>query len=580
MQVLLWDSGSSCGVSRFDDLSEIVAAWRPAEDMPALERIERRVECGCFAAGFISYEAAPGFDAALRCRPPAEALPLLQFGVFSRRERIERPALATDAPFSVSAWQPLLAHDRYLQGLEHIRAHLARGDTYQVNFTFPLRADFCGSSQSFFAQLMRNQRARYGAYIDTDNFTIMSASPELFFSCADGRVCARPMKGTAPRGRTWREDVEHALLLRRSAKDRAENVMIVDMLRNDLGRIALPGGVRVSRRFAVERYPTLLQMTSEVTARSGAPISRILAALFPCASVTGAPKVRSMEIIAAEEGCARGVYTGAIGFMAPGRRAEFSVAIRTVLHQKHTGVLTYGAGSGVVWDSDPAGEYRECLLKAEVLQRRLPEFQLFETILWERSGGFFLLGLHFKRLQRSARYHGFALDRDLLRDSMQACAQQLNRQPGDCMRVRLVLDRRGACSYEYRRAPADAQRPSLVRLSRTCVDSRDVMLYHKTTQRAAYDHARGAQPQCDDVLLWNENGEVTESTIANVVFDFAGQLVTPAWQCGLLPGVFREHLLARGEIKEKIIKVSEIRSARRVFLINSLRRWIPAVVDA
>jgi para-aminobenzoate synthetase/4-amino-4-deoxychorismate lyase len=378
------------------------------------------------------------------------------------------------------------------------------------------------------------------------------------------------MKGTRPRGRWQEEDAALRERLLASAKDRAENVMIVDMVRNDLGRIARNGTVRVERLFEVERYPTVWQMTSTVTARTDASLAAIMEALFPCASITGAPKRRTMEIITRLEGGPRGAYTGAIGFIAPGRRAQFNVAIRTLVVDRASGNAEYGTGSGIVWDSAAEEEYRECLVKAEVLARRPQGFRLLETLLWEPGGGFFLLEEHLERLRRSADYFGFRVDPAAVREALEAFAVRF---PGGARRVRLTVDREGESRLEAEALAQAPRQPLRMGIAPAPVDSSSVFLYHKTTRRKVYEEAREACPGCDDVLLWNERGEATESTIANLVVRLDGELVTPPLASGLLPGVMRGWLLARGVIRERPLRLADLARCRRIYLVNSVRRW-------
>jgi para-aminobenzoate synthetase / 4-amino-4-deoxychorismate lyase len=330
--------------------------------------------------------------------------------------------------------------------VERIKDYLVRGHTYQVNHTFPLRASFTGDPWAFFLDLAAAQQGQYAAFIDTGPLAICSASPELFFRLDGDRLTARPMKGTAPRGRTLAEDESRIAELRRSEKNRAENLMIVDMIRNDLGRVAEIGSVAVPRLFEVERYPTLLQMTSTVTARTQASVAEILAHIFPCASITGAPKVRTMEIIRELEPQPRGIYTGAIGFIAPGRRAQFNVAIRTVLIDRERQQASYGVGSGLVWDSDAATEYAECVLKARVLTERRPSFQLLEALLWEPDSGYFLLAAHLERLANTAVYFQVPLDRPAIEAYLTEQARTLT-EPGK-IRLRVALDGRFTVEVE------------------------------------------------------------------------------------------------------------------------------------
>jgi para-aminobenzoate synthetase/4-amino-4-deoxychorismate lyase len=356
---------------------QVIEAHSLAEVIPALQQVQAQVaRQGGWAAGLLSYEAAPAFDPALvvRSQPAQEAFPLLWFGLFdapARRAERAAPEPAGPPPEPLR-WQVSQHYSRYQAAIERIKTHIARGDTYQVNYTLRLRAAFAGQPFELFERLAGAQQARYAAYLDLGRYVVCSASPELFFEAqplGGGRlqVSARPMKGTAARQARPEQDQAMAAWLQNDPKNRAENVMIVDMLRNDLGRIAEVGSVNVPRLFELERYPTVWQMTSTVTATTRASFGELMAALFPCASITGAPKVRTMQIIAALEEAPRRIYTGAIGWLAPGGQAQFSVAIRTALVDRHAGQVEYGVGGGIVWDSTPQGEWAEALLKARLL---------------------------------------------------------------------------------------------------------------------------------------------------------------------------------------------------------------------
>ena len=398
----------------FRDPVRVIEAHR-IEDVPAaLRAVEELVEKrGLHAAGFVSYEAAPAFDAALRTRPAA-SFPLLWFGIYTRPSTTRLPSSVSGE--SSYSWVPSISEETYRQGVGRIKEYIARGDTYQVNYTFRLAAAFSGAAESIFLKINRAQMAEYGAFIDTGRYAICSASPELFFLLDGHHLSSRPMKGTAARGRTLQEDLKQAARLQNSEKNRAENLMIVDMIRNDLGRVARTGSVRVPRLFEIERYPTVFQMTSTVTASSPAPFADIMAALFPCASVTGAPKPRTMEIIAELEQTPRRVYTGCIGFLSPGRQAQFNVAIRTILIDRERKRAEYGVGGGILWDSTVDDEYEECRIKARVLTSGYPEFSLLETILWTPDRGYYLLERHLARLRDSAAYFGFSVDLGRIRD--------------------------------------------------------------------------------------------------------------------------------------------------------------------
>ncbi|HXD74366.1 MAG TPA: aminodeoxychorismate synthase component I, partial [Vicinamibacterales bacterium] len=431
------------------------------------------------AAGFVTYEAGRAFG--LRTCAPDARLPLAWFALFEHGHAVEIDEPAAAAPYAVSGLAPSIDQPAFDHAFAKIRHHIGAGDTYQVNYTFDLRGQLSGDPFSLFADLAGTQRGRYSAYIDTGTHAICSASPELFFSLANGTIETRPMKGTARRGRTLAEDTEAAATLRATPKERAENVMIVDMMRNDLGRIAETGSVAVPELLRTERYPTVWQMTSTVSARTSATLAEIFAALHPSASVTGAPKVRTMEIISELERRPRGVYTGAIGYVAPGGDAQFNVGIRTAVIDLSTKALTFGVGSGIVWDSDPASEYQECLLKAAIFGRRPVPFDLLETMKWTPSAGYFLLDRHIHRLHRSSLYFEFAWsEADVLRELDRAIAGRTESQ-----RVRLLVSRDGTVRVECTPLSTGTM-PARLAIANDPVDPSDVFLYHKTTHRDVY----------------------------------------------------------------------------------------------
>jgi para-aminobenzoate synthetase/4-amino-4-deoxychorismate lyase len=551
----------------------VIAAETAEDVLPALRRVVAGVETeGLHAAGFIAYEAAPGFDQALIVCGPAP-LPLLWFGLYRAPQVWEH--LPAGGAYTLGEWRPSQEIDSYRRAIAEIKEAIARGDTYQVNYTIALHATWLGDPWGLFVDLANAQRGGYAAFVDLGTHAISSASPELFLDIDGDLVRSKPMKGTAPRGRTLDEDRQHMAALRGSQKDQAENVMIVDMIRNDLGRIARFGSVHVPSLLTVERYPTLLQMTSTVQARSDAPLDAILAALFPCASITGAPKVRTMQLIAGLEEGPRGVYTGAIGYLAPGRRARFNVAIRTVLVDRLAGQASYGVGSGIVWDSDADAEYAECRLKAQVLARRFPDFDLLETMRWTAADGVARRERHLQRLAASAEYFGFAVDLDEIRAQFETLHPSAVPDPA---RLRLLATRQGELRLQVFPLELPVV-PEQVRLglAREAVDVDDVFLYHKTTHRAVYEQARAGRPDCDDVLLWNQRGELTETTTANVVLSLDGRLVTPPVQSGLLAGALRTELLETGMVQEQVLGVNDLARCQAIYLVNSLRGWREAV---
>ncbi len=552
----------------FGQSQRIVSARHVAEVLPALRAVLEAVETtGSYAAGFIAYEAAPAFDQALVTHDETD-FPLLWFALCDApRQLIELPPVPS-APWPVLDWTPSITPDTYREAITTIRQHIERGDTYQVNFTYRLRSQVTADPWTLFWQLARAHDPPYGAFIDTGDWAICSLSPELFFHLDDTTIVSRPMKGTMPRGLWYADDQEKAAALRASHKDQAENVMIVDMVRNDLGHIADTGSVQVPELFALERYPTVWQMTSTVQARTTAPLDQILQAIFPAASITGAPKRRTMQLITQLESTPRRIYTGAIGFIAPNRRAQFNVAIRTLLIDRTSGQGEYGVGGGVVWDSHAGGEWAESQVKARVLHTPRPAFDLLETLRWTPDEGFWLLDLHLTRLAQSADYFGYRIDLVHIRQALASATADL---PAAGHKVRLLVSRHGACQVETGLLEPTSTDVPEIALARTPVDRHNPFLYHKTTHREVYAVARAACPDVSDVLLFNEQGEVTESTIANVVVDIDGRLYTPPIRCGLLAGTFRAWLLAQGQIHEQVLSISDILNSPRVYLINSVR---------
>jgi para-aminobenzoate synthetase/4-amino-4-deoxychorismate lyase len=568
----------------FSSPRHIVIAERLADVVPALREIEQLTEMQShYAAGFLSYEAASAFGPEMKThgvQSPrteerletedhelADGFPYVWFGIYPKPRPIllPRPSEARE----MLSWQPTVDRETYNAAIAQIKDHISEGRTYQVNYTMQLQTDFTGSTWDFFLHLGQYQN-EHAAYVDTGRYVICSASPELFFQLNGKTITCRPMKGTAKRGRTTTEDREQAEWLRNSGKNRAENVMIVDMLRNDLGRIAETGSVRVPKLFTAERYPTLWQMTSTVTAETSASLTEIFSALFPCSSITGAPKVSTMKIISELEILPRKVYTGSIGYISPGRKAKFNVAIRTALIDRETYQATYGVGGGIVWDSTNADEYEEALLKARVLIEEAGEFSLLETMLWTPEEGFFLREKHLARMLDSANYFGISASREMLEGGL----DQISYRFRSAMRVRLLLDQMGIVHLESRpHQPLETDRPLKIHIAKEPIDSDNIFLFHKTTQRDVYETARRAVPQHDDVLLYNQDGKLTEFTIGNLVVELDRKLFTPPISCGVLAGTFRAHLLESGKVTERIISIPQLRDCTKIFRVNSIRRW-------
>jgi para-aminobenzoate synthetase / 4-amino-4-deoxychorismate lyase len=576
--------------ARFDDLRprhrrsfqldgprRTIAAHSLDDVGDVLASVDRLVREGNWVAGWVSYEAAPAFDAAMTVKAVDGSafadLPLAWFAVYPTRRR------ADDTPgrdYRLGGWQPTISAAQHATGVDVIRHHIRHGRTYQVNHTFRMHADFDGDTLSLYHDLTRSQNTAYGAYIDAGRWVVASASPELFLEWKHGRIVSKPMKGTTRRGVDLTDDEARRSWLEHSEKNRAENLMIVDMVRNDLGRVARTGTVRVPALFTTEKYDTVWQLTSTVTGdpSPATTLPEVFAALFPCASITGAPKMSTMEIIADLEADPRGVYCGAIGFGGPGTDGEpqwaFNVGIRTVLVDRDTTTAWYGTGGGITYDSTAEDEYQEALLKARVLERRSADFSLLETMRWDPTGGFRHLSRHLHRLSDSAWYYDVPLDPAEVRTAL----DQATRGHETALRVRLLVDRTGWVTVESAPAPA----PIRLALDTVPVDPDDPFLRHKTTNRRIYDEARRRHPEADDVVMVNSRGEVTETTIANLAVLVDGEWRTPPLSSGCLPGVERAVAIEEGRVVVAAVSAEDLNRAEAVDRLNSLRGWEAAVL--
>lgn len=540
-----------------------------------LHAIEDHRQSGGEAAGFLSYEAGYALEPRLRhLLRPAHA-PLAWFGLFDRCHIVPDLDNFADTGRSLIRGSRLaITRKTYFEKLAAIRRYIEAGDVYQINFTTRVHFDSELDPWDLFLALFHRHPAPHGAFVNTGDRQIVSLSPEMFFEISDGHISVRPMKGTAPRGLRLADDEAAAEHLRASEKNRAENVMIVDLMRNDLGRICRPGTVKTASLFDVERYPSLWQMTSTIRGRLAKNCSAesIVRALFPSGSVTGAPKIRAMEIIDQLEASPRGIYTGSIGYFAKDR-AYFNVAIRTITLHGRKG--TMGIGGGITHDSSAADEWNECHWKAAFLLESEPRFQLIETLSWD--GEYRLLREHLARLRDSAEYWGFVYQRKTAVDALQKAARDFPRGP---LRVRLTLAAGG--QIEIAHSPYSPGCFSRVGISKYTVNSRDRFLYHKTTHRALYERqlAAARKRKLDDVLFFNERGELTEGTIHNVFLVQRGIWRTPPVSCGLLPGVFRSHILkTREKARESILTRKDLKSADAIYICNSVRGLYPVILE-
>ncbi len=572
--------------------------------MTLLGEVEAAARRGWYAAGFVAYDAAPAFDKAFRVPAPAAArdlapqIPLAWFGLFSDASPAAplpraRVGPAVDDRLDADRWKCDIDEGAHACGVSRIRREIAAGNAYLVNLTTRFGRAWSSDDDPFdlYCRLVGSYANGYHAYLETPDWAVACASPELFFEWSSHDIVTRPMKGTAPRGRWSGDDERQAHQLVNSPKERAENIMVVDMLRNDLGRIAVPGSVGVPSLCDLEQHPTVWQMSSTIRATTTEPIGLrdIFGALFPCASVTGAPKVSAMSVISDLEESPRGVYCGAVGLVRPaspgtevGPSARFAVAIRTAVLDPTHRTATYGSGGGITWDSTATREWAEVLLKARALEGP-PSLAssadgLIETMAFDpaagRGGTIRHLRDHLARLGASAQYFGLCLPPntvELLDDAVEGL-----KAPA---RVRLVLQAGGGIELETSMLDVSAPTSALsLCVDLNPIDSSESTLFHKTTDRARYDERTRRHPAADDVVLVNERGEITETTRANVAVCFDGQWSTPPLQCGLLPGIQRARDLAAGRLVERVITVEDLCTAHAVATLSSLRGWRTARV--
>jgi para-aminobenzoate synthetase / 4-amino-4-deoxychorismate lyase len=533
-----------------------------------LDAVAAEAAQGRWCVGYLRYEAAPAFDRALVTHPhdPADG-PLAWFGV----HEAARPLPTAQRDGARLAWGELPPRARFDADIGAILDAIAAGTLYQVNHTATLAGRLLeGDARELFDALRRAQPRAFAAFIDAGAEQILSASPELFFHWADGRLEARPMKGTAARGATADEDAANAAALRASEKERAENLMIVDLIRNDLSHVAQLHSVRVPQLFALQAWPTVWQMSSVVEARTrpGTTLAEVFAALFPCGSVTGAPKVQAMRMIRRLEPGPRGVYCGAVGVVRPGGAATFNVPIRTVRLAGDR--ASCGLGSGITADARADGEWREWATKRGFVERASEPFALLETMRLE-GGEFRARDAHLARLRRAAAHFGFAFDAAAVQAALDGLAGA-HRQ--GVWRVRLLLDVAGTPSLEAFAHADHAGGPLRVQLAGAPIASGEFVRF-KTTRRAHYGAFAPREPGVFDTLLWNESGELTEFTRGNVCVQRAdGRWVTPPLSSGLLDGIGRAAALREGRVSEAVVRVDELPRVKALAFVNSLRGWL------
>ncbi len=555
---------------------EVFVAHRAEEVSAVLEAADTARRAGGELAGYIAYEAGLALED--RLRPLADARagsggPLVWLGLFDTPERIaaaDVPAwldAQTQGPASIGPLDPQLSPGGYEAAFEALREAIHAGDIYQANLTYPLAGSYRGDPLALYSQLREPASAGYGGVVFDGSHWLLSFSPELFVSLDEGRAKVKPMKGTRPRGSDAEGDAALAEELATSVKDKAENLMIVDLMRNDLSRVAVAGSVRVDAPFSVESYPTVHQMVSSVRAElaPGKGAMDLVHAIFPCGSITGAPKIRAMELINEVERDARGPYCGAIGRIGSDGSAAFNVAIRTLRLtpiENAQGSAVLGVGSAIVADSDVLAERRECEVKAGFARRSSPDqtapaFDLIETMAFDPEIGIAMLELHLARMKKSAAALGFQFDRHAARNQIQALCFELEGPA----KLRLLASRSGATALETSPMPAPFDGPVDVVALPNPLDPSDWRLSHKTSDRGFYEDAlRAAQSLGGaEAILVREDGLVTEGSFTNIFVERGGALLTPPASLGLLPGILREYLIEKGQAREAELTLDDLK---------------------
>jgi para-aminobenzoate synthetase/4-amino-4-deoxychorismate lyase len=572
----------------FRDPKDMIFCHNEDEIADCFQKLDKAVLDGYYAAGFLSYELGLYFQEIPFDKK--SAFPLFCFGIFPSCEKVPLDKLENKLScgkdpcgFHIQNGSYSTRLNDYSSDITRIKEHIKDGNTYQVNHTFKYKFDFGGSPLELFNHLRKTQDVPYAGFIDIDKWSILSLSPELFFRKTGSDMIVRPMKGTVKRGRSTKEDALNRKRLARSAKNKAENIMIVDLLRNDLGRISETGTVRPQELLSIEKYQTVFQMTSTIRSclKKDMTWQNIFENIFPSGSVTGAPKKRTMEIISQTEKEERDIYTGSMGYIAPSGEAQFNVAIRTILIDKKTGKGAMGIGGGIIYDSIAEKEYSESLLKGSFLTNTdlTPAFDLIETLLWE-NGEYFLLDLHLKRLKKSADYFSYSFDKKIVKEALEKVSASFD--PSKKYRVRLLLKKTGEVSVALSPLLQPTKNPARITVSGEKMRKDNTFLYHKTTNRTIYDreYTRCSAENFFDVIFLNTEGEVTEGAITNIMIQKQKDYWTPPISNGLLGGVYREYLLKSQELplKEKVLYMEDLLKADKIFLINSVRKIVPAVL--
>ncbi len=551
------------------------------------KQIELAKKKGYYISGFISYEAGHIINKRFQ-HLPINNMPLIWMGIFKdplifnhqSNKFINNPPLSFNKnngffneKYKLNNLKLDISSKDYVRNIKKIKHFIESGETYQVNYTTKYKFNFKGSALALYKKLRNNQAISYGALIKSPEFNILSFSPELFFRQNKNQLMVKPMKGTAVRGINIKEDAKTRKILAADVKNQAENLMIVDLLRNDLGRVSKTSSVKVKKLFEIETYKTLLQMTSTVKSKLKPKTSlfEIFLSLFPCGSITGAPKIKTMEIISKLENKPRGIYTGAIGFFAPNNKAVFNVAIRTIELKNNKGQM--GVGSGITYDSNPIEEFKECKLKARFLT--MPDFKLIETMLWNKKQGVFLLENHLQRLNQSAGFFNFSFNKKMILKNLNKLTTTFN--PMHNYKIRLLLTANSEIDLESSAILKNKTLPDQkITFSKKKTRSSNIFLYHKTTNRTLYDseYRKYSKLGFFDTIFCNENKQITEGTISNIFIKKNGNYYTPPIQCGVLPGVFRTHFMQKNKAQEKILFLEDLKTADATYCTNAVRGMV------
>ena len=574
MMWILFDDARPGGAPArlYRDPRETIVAHRLDEVMPALERVRAAVAGGAHAAGWLAYEAGHAFDPKLAASFRTSDGPLLSFGLYDRFETPDLAALlpAPDGAFAATP-RPRIERAAHETAVGAVRNDLFAGNYYQANLTFGCDVAVTGDPLALYARLRRSSGAGWGGVIVDGERTILSLSPEQFFTIRAGVIEAKPMKGTAPRRADRVADAAEAAALAADPKQRAENLMIVDLMRNDLARVAETGSVAVPELFAIESFPTLHQMVSRITARlrEGLDAIDVLSTIFPCGSVTGAPKIAAINALQRLEPEPRGAYTGSMGWIEPGGDAAFNVMIRTLEWQRGSPRARLGLGSGLVVDSKPSDEWAECLLKGEFVERERQKFDLIETMRFDPRDGIAELERHLDRLHASADLLDFRFDRHAARNELQAATFG---RKGRAM-VRLLLSPTGTMAIQVKNYAPPSETPVRVAVRPLPIDASDFRLRHKTTDRRFYDRAR-QEDGAYETIFFDTDGRLTEGSRTNIFVEQHGRLLTPRASRGLIPGILRAKLIDEGKAEEADLTPADL--ANGFFVGNIVRGLIPA----